>query len=198
MTSLNSLRTLARQQYRFDPNGRVFSDSELDTYINQAYKTVQREMWLLLEDKQVITTAWGTQEYSLPANLYHINKVICNDTELVQTNFFDTDTTQGTPTLFYIKETATGTKIGLQATPNATFTLDIFYQGYRNDIDGTTDSSIPTEYDLLVALYTAYLAEYTLRGNTSNAVAKIQAYNAEKARLGKGRYKTNLTFYTKR
>ena len=74
----------------------------------------------------------------------------------------------------------------------------MFYQGYRSDITSSTAASTPSQYDLLIGLYAAYLAEYTLRGNTQNAVAKMQAYNAEKARLSKGRYKTGMTFKTKR
>lgn|GEM_PF-4925588 len=44
MSTLSSLRTLTRQQYRFDPNGRVFGNDELDNYIKQSYEHVQNEM----------------------------------------------------------------------------------------------------------------------------------------------------------
>lgn len=200
MASITDLRSITRQQYRFDPNGRVFGDSELDLYINQAYKTVQREMWLLLDDKEVITTISGTQEYSLPTTLYHIKSVNLETQELPQGSYEDTSgiTTQAKPYQFYLRETATGTTIGFQDIPDGAYTINLFYQWYREDLDSTHNASTPSQFDLLIALYAAYLAEYTLRGNTNNAVAKMQAYNAEKARLGKGRYKTAITFKTKR
>jgi hypothetical protein len=198
MSSLSNLQSLTRQQYRFDPNGRVFGDSELELYINQSYKTVQVELWLLLESKQTITTVSGTQEYTLPTNLYHISSVQFWTEELPQINYEDNDTTLSKPINYYIRETATGLSIGFSWIPDGAYSIEVYYKGYRADITSTTDASTPTQYDLLIALYSAYIAEYTLRGNSNNAVAKMQAYNQEKARLAKGRYKTNITFSYKR
>ena len=115
-----------------------------------------------------------------------------------QINYEDNDTTLSKPINYYIRETAIGLSIGLSWIPDGTYTIEVYYKGYRADIDSTTDASTPTQYDLLIALYSAYIAEYTLRGNSQNAVAKMQAYNQEKARLAKGRYKTNISFNYKR
>lgn len=198
MSSLSNLQSLTRQQYRFDPNGRVFGDSELELYINQSYKTVQVELGLLLESKETITTVSGTQEYTLPTNLYHISSVQFGSETLPQINYEDNDTTLSKPINYYIRETATGLSLGLSGIPDGAYSIEVYYKWYRADIDSTTDASTPTQYDLLIALYSAYIAEYTLRGNSQNAVAKMQAYNQEKARLAKGRYKTNITFWYKR
>jgi len=202
MSTLSSLRTLTRQQYRFDPNGRVFGDTELDNYIQQAYKHVQNEMWLTLDSLEAISTVWGTQEYTLPTTLFRIKDdgVKIDSTELSEASYEDTSglTAQSQPTRYYLRETDTGLKIGFIDIPDTVYTINVFYEWYRTDISSSQASTTPTKYDLLIALYAAYIAEYTLRGNTQNAVNKLQAYNQEKMHLGKSRFRNKTTFYTKR
>lgn len=202
MTNLSSLRTLARNQYRFDPNGRVFSDTELDGYLQQAYKHVQEQLGLLLDNKESISTVSGTQEYLLPTTLYKINDdgVMIDTISLREASYEDTGgiTTQAKPTRYYQRETDTGLKIGFINTPDSTYTINVFYKGYRPTLSSSQGTTTNEKYDMLIALYAAYYAEYTLRGNTQNAIAKLQAYEQEKKVLGKGRYTSKVTFRTQR
>jgi hypothetical protein len=201
-TTLSTLRTLTRQQYRFDPNGRVFGDTELDGYIQKSYKHVQEQLWLLLDSKQAISTVSGTQEYLLPTTLFKIEDdwvkidTIC----LYESSYSDTSgtTVQGKPTQYYLREQETGTNIGFIANPDSAYTINVFYKGYRPDLSSVQSTTINDKYDMLIALYAAYYAEYTLRWNTPNAVAKLQAYEQERKVVSKGRYKQSVTFRTQR
>lgn len=202
MTSLSSLRTLTRQQYRFDPNGRVFSNDELDKYITQAYEHVQNELGLLLDEKESLAITSGTQEYALPTTLTTIadDGVLIDTFPLQQSTYEATSwrTTQAKPTMYYIREKSTWPYIGFIDIPDASYTISIFYKGYRPTLSSSQDATTPTRFDLCIALYAAYLAEYTLRGNTQNAINKLQAYNQEKLHVGKSRFRTKTTFRTQR
>ncbi len=202
MTSLSSLRTLTRQQYRFDPNGRVFGNDELDGYLQQAYKHVQRELGLTLDSKQTLSITAGTSEYALSTSLCTIKDdgVKIDTTPLGEASYEDTSglTVQAKPTRYYLRETASGLYIGFIDIPDASYTVNIFHKAYRTDLSSSQAATTPVQFDLLIALYSAYIAEYTLRGNTQNAVNKLAAYNQEKMHLGKTRYKGQVTFRTKR
>lgn len=202
MASLSSLRTLTRNQYRFDPNGRVFSNTELDWYLQQSYKHVQEQLWLLLDSKEAISTVSGTQEYTLPTSLYKITDdgVMIDTISLGEANYEDTSgiTTLAKPTRYYQRETDTGLKIGFINTPDSVYTINVFYKGYRPALSDSQATTTNEKYDMLIALYAAYYAEYTLRGNTPNAIAKLQAYEQEKKVLWKGRYTSKVTFRTQR
>lgn len=202
MTSLSSLRTLTRNQYRFDPNGRVFGDTELDGYIQKAYKIVQQQLWLTLDNKEALSITSGTQEYLLPTTLFKIkDDGVKIDTEvLYETNYEETsgNTDQSKPTRYYLRETDTGLKIGFLSIPDGSYTVNIFYEWYRPDLSSSQATTTNEKYDMLIALYASYYAEYTLRGNTQNAIAKLQAYEQEKKVLGKSRYKQQITFRTQR
>ncbi len=202
MSTLSSLRTLTRQQYRFDPNGRVFGNDELDNYIKQSYEHVQNEMGLLLDKLETISTVSGTQEYSLPSTLTRINDewVLIGNSPLTQGEYQDISgrTEQSKPTIYYIKETDTVPSIWFIDIPDGTYAINIFYKSYRPTLSSVQDATTPTRFDILIALYASYIAEYTLRGNTQNAVNKLQAYNQEKLHVGKARFKTTTTFRTQR
>ena len=111
MSTLSSLRTLTRQQYRFDPNGRVFSNDELDNYIKQSYEHVQNEMGLLLDEKESLAISSGTQEYALPTTLVTIadDGVLIDTFPLQQSTFEYTSgrTSQSKPTMYYLREKST-------------------------------------------------------------------------------------------
>lgn len=202
MSTLSSLRTLTRQQYRFDPNGRVFGNDELDNYIKQSYEHVQNEMWLLLDEKESLAISSGTQEYALPTTLVTIadDGVLIDTFPLQQSTFEFTSgrTSQAKPTMYYLREKSTWPYIGFIDIPDASYTISIFYKGYRPTLSSSQDATTPTRFDLLIALYASYIAEYTLRGNTQNAINKLQAYNQEKLHTGKARFRGKTTFRTQR
>lgn len=202
MTSLSSLRTLTRNQYRFDPNWRVFGNTELDWYIQASYKIVQQQLGLTLDSKEALSITSGTQEYLLPTTLFKIkDDGVKIDTEvLYETTYKETsgNTTQSKPTQYYLRETDDGLKIWFLSIPDGSYTINVFYEGYRPDLSSSQNTTTPEKYDMLIALYAAYYAEYTLRGNTQNAIAKLQAYEQEKKILGKSRYKQQITFRTQR
>lgn len=202
MTSLSSLRTLTRNQYRFDPNGRVFGDTELDGYLQKSYKIVQQQLGLTLDNKEALSITSGTQEYLLPTTLFKIKDdwVKIDTTPLSETTYEETsgNTDQTKPTRYYLRETDTGLMIGFLSIPDGSYTVNVFYEGYRPDLSSSQATTTPEKYDMLIALYAAYYAEYTLRWNTQNAVAKLQAYEQEKKILGKSRYKQQITFRTQR
>lgn len=202
MSTLSSLRTLTRQQYRFDPNGRVFGDTELDGYIQHAYKIVQSQMGLTLESKEALAITAGTSEYALPTNLERIldDGVLINTIPLEQSDYTATSglTQQAKPTRYYLRELEAGLYIGFIDIPDASYTVNVFFKGFRDELSASEWASTPTRFDILIALYAAYYAEYTLRGNTQNAVAKLQAYEQEKKVLSRSRFRTMTTFKTKR
>lgn len=200
MTALSSLRTLTRNQYRFDPNGRVFGNDELDGYIKKAYEHVQVQLWMLLDTKEIVNTVSGTQEYTLPSTLYKITDVKIDTISLSESSYEDTSgiTTQAKPTNYYLREIDDATKIWFLSTPNGQYTINVFHKAFRPALSSSQATTINEKYDMLIALYAAYYAEYTLRGNTQNAIAKLQAYEQERKAVSGSRFKKNITFRTQR
>lgn len=202
MTSLSSLRTLTRNQYRFDPNGRVFGDTELDGYLQKAYKIVQQQLGLTLDNKEALSITIGTQEYLLPTTLFKIKDdgVLIDTMPLYESTYTETsgNTEQSKPSQYYLRETDTGLMIGFISIPDGSYTVNVFYEWYRPDLSSSQATTINEKYDMLIALYAAYYAEYTLRWNTPNAIAKLQAYEQEKRVVGKSRYRNTITFQTRR
>lgn len=180
------LRQDLRDEFKTDPNGRIWQNRELNKFLGQAYLQIQADTNFNLPENQAapdtFSTAAGTQEYNLPANFGRMNKVL-----IANSNFpleeielgalyekFPAQTESGSPTRFYLRNN----KIGLHPIPNAVQTITRLFV---NRFTFPANDSDLIEYDddeIAGALvkYAAYLAWSAPRGNRQTAIEKLQDY----------------------
>lgn len=181
MSSLTTLRTKTRgQKIKIDPNSKIFSDSVLDGFINDAYFQIQKDWgfrWRENYDNTEQSSTAGTGEYSLPSDFVKLDLIRYNGDDLKKTTKKELKiqnsslTTQGNPYYYYIY----GNVYGIYPLPDSTKTIDIDYFKRLPTITTSVDSDFPIDFDNAIACYAAYLAFLSINKN-DKAVSMYTAY----------------------
>lgn len=187
MTSQSTLRTLTRDEIRIDPNGKIWTNAQIDGFVNKAYLDITIDASLDLQENQeetTITTAVGTREYNLPADFLRVDSVSIDNRELENTTkkqvvIINTDQTQGQPFEYYLYNN----KIGFNPVPNQIFVFNLLYKSLLPTITDSVESELPDRFDSLIAVRAAYYAFRQVRGNEQAAVDKNRQYEEEMTRL---------------
>lgn len=180
------LRRDLRDEFKTDPNGRIWQDRELNKFLGQAYLKIQADTNFNLPENQAapdtFDTVAGTQEYSLPSNFGRMNQVLISssnypleEVEIGALYQMFPQTVSGSPARYYLRND----KIGLHPIPNAVQTITrIFVNRFTFPADDTTVIDYnDDEIAGAIVKYAAYLAWSAPRGNRQTATEKLQDYN---------------------
>lgn len=181
MTSLVDLRTKLRTEYiRIDPNGKIWSNSVIDWYINRAYTQIQKDWqykWRENIEDATTTTVAGQQEYWIPTDYIAVNLVRYNNQYLTKTDRItlkmenqNSPMVSGTPYQYYLY----WWNIGLYPIPNTTGTIDLEYLKKLPKITTSQDSLFPEEFDDAICAYAKYIA--FMGNNKPEAMASLWDY----------------------
>jgi len=183
MSTKWELRSSLRDEIRIDPNGKIWSDLILDTYIKQAIFQIQKDWNFEWRENQ-----WGnntfslvpwTQEYDLPSDfirtdLVRYNGQVLQKTTQKQLKQLYTSFTSGTPFQYYIL----GSKIWFDVLPNDAWTIDFdYFKRLNAPLEDTNLSPFPEDFNISIIKYASYLAWSSPRGNEQTAITKKNEYD---------------------
>lgn len=175
-----------RDEFKTDPNGRIWRNRELNKFLGQAYLQIQADTNFNLPENQAapdtFATTAGTQEYNLPANFGRMSKILIANSNFPLDDInledlyekFPTQNESGSPTRYYLRNN----KIGLHPIPDAAYTLTRLF---KNRFTFPDDDTTVIDYDDdeiagAIVKYAAYLAWSAPRGNRQTAIEKLQDY----------------------
>ena len=177
------LKADLRTELRKDPNGKIWSDDALETYINQAYTQIQKDwnyQWRENQAEYQFNTVVGTQQYALPSDFNKVELVRYTGTNLVKTSKVRlkreyTSFVSWTPSRYYLF----GANIWFDVLPSAVWEIDLDYVKKNAKLSAdTTESAYPDDYDVAIIKYAAFLAWSSVPWNPV-ASSKLQEYNLE-------------------
>lgn len=178
------LRADVRLELKKDPNGRIWSDAELNNYINKAYLKVQKDwnfQWRENQGNNTQSTVVWTQQYTLPTDFGKIQLVRFNWTNLIPTTKVTlkrqySSFVSWTPSQYYLF----GNYIWLDVLPSSVWTLDIDYQKRLTAFTADADvCAFNDDFDLAIVKYAAYLAWSSIDGKQNTAAAQLWEYQLE-------------------
>lgn len=183
-TARSTLRADVRTELKKDPNGKIWSDNELNNYINKAYLKVQKDWNFQWRENQAnttfVTVAW-TQEYVLPTDLGKILLVRYQGDNLYKTDKISLKRQYSTfvswkPSQYYTY----WANIWFDVLPDAVWTVDFDYLKRLASFTADTDeSAFNSDFDLAIVKYAAFLAWSSMDGKQSTASSQIQEYQIE-------------------
>lgn len=177
------LRADLRVELKKDPNGKIWSDSALNSYINKSYLKVQKDGNFAWRENQAETsyTSANTQEEALPTDFGKIELIRYNGTELYKTTKVSlkrqyTTFVNGTPSKYYIN----WANIGFDVIPNNSGLVDISYLKRLTSFTSDTDESeFNDDFDTAIVKYAAFLAWSSLDGKQQTARFELEEYGIE-------------------
>ena len=181
MSTRAQLRSKLRTEIKIDPNGKVWSDSVLNQYINSAYFQTQKDWnfkWRANDGNYTFSLTSGTQEYALPTGFIRTDLVRYNGSNLYPTDKVTLKRQYQSfvnwiPSQYYLY----GSFIGFDVIPNVTGTIDIDYRKQLTAFTADADvSGFPEDMDDLMIKYAAFLAWNSAKGNEQTAQIKLQDY----------------------
>jgi hypothetical protein len=187
MSTLLQLRSQVRTGLRTtDPNARVWSDTLLDQYINEAVSTIQQDGsfdWHFNEGSYSVASVIGTHEYDLPDDFARMESlgVKYDNSMLVAMDYrvvfdFYSLTQQGTPGIYYLRDD----KFGVLSVPDSVKTMAFLYRKVLPlMIDDLDDSGMPQVFDEAISRYALYLCWTDI---TNNDMA-TQSFNRYKTAM---------------
>ncbi len=184
MSSLSTLRDLARQEMKnMDPNGRVWSDSQVDAAVNDGQRRVQLSgnyAWPANSASATVTQV-PRGESDLPADFARVRVVKYGASKLDRVEKDDVfgETASGLPAYYYVD----GGKMGFSPLPSMAGSVSLLYWKALPTITDLVDCSLPSDFDRAIAKAAAY---YLLAGTPRYAQAaagKLAEYNLELAPL---------------
>lgn len=173
---------MLRQELKTDPNGKIWPDSQLNMYIQQAIRKLEADgnhRWQIEQVGQTdISLSEGVAEYALPSNFDEMDFVMVGNLRLTPTTFeeatvINPQNVQGAPYWYYLR----GNSIGFAPPPNESGTATLYY--YLASAPLTSDGqaiAYPNDFALALVKYGAYLAWSSPRGNYDTAQAKMNDY----------------------
>ena len=182
MSTREQLRSDLRDEIRIDPNGKMWGDSVLNSYINQAIFQIQKDWNFGWRENQggnsLFSLVSWTQEYDLPSDFIRVELVRYNGTELYKTTKNELKKqydsfTSWSPCGYYIL----WTKIWFDVIPDGG-NIDFDYLKRVPSLASDDDiMAFPDDFDLAVVKYASYLAWSSPRGNEQTAWTKKQEYD---------------------
>lgn len=180
----DALRTQLRAELMTDPSGKIWSNTQLNDFLAQAYRKIQSDTQFGMEENESATDSFstvdGTAEYDLPTNFGRMEAVNISSQPLTLTTLKkikqrNPGTVTGSPTEYYIR----GTKIGLHPTPIEAKTVEeLFISAFVFPVNDTTVIDYDDdEIERALIKYGAYLAWSSPRGNRATALEKREDYN---------------------
>lgn len=180
MSTQAELISLARANViKIDPKARMFSDTDLSAFLNEAQEVLQTDMYDDIpeqQDKATWNISTGTQEYLMSVVLPWYKKI--NKIDMDQCNIDDISDTVWEPSRYCIY----GTTIYTNTIPSASKTVKIYYSKYLPQITSTVDCVLPREYNFAMVCYASYLALLSVE-KTEKARNCYQEYEQAKAKL---------------
>lgn len=159
MSTLENLRGLARGEIKnLDPNGRVWSDAEIDNAVNNALSDIQAAgafSWPENQKVGSIQTAAGVEEYDLPTGFVSVKALrgtSSNPSVISKEQAVLRGAASGNPFAFYVY----GRKIGFYPVPVASETFSMAYSAAHPKLTSGVDSQFPEEFDQAIACRAAY------------------------------------------
>lgn len=159
MSSLSTLRSLTRGELKnVDPNGRVWSDSEIDNAVNNAFADVQAAGnfdWPANQKATTVPVVAGTAEYALPTGFVSVKAlrgVSLRPMPVTYAQVVLAGPASGTPWGFYLY----GDKLGLYPTPVAGDTLSMAYAAAHPKLTDSVPCAFAEEFDQAIACRAAY------------------------------------------
>lgn len=181
-TALSVLKTaLNVETSKIDRNDKLWDAATKTQFLNQALFQVQKDCGFDLRFNKAsaysISGVAGTQEYVLPSNFIQLRVATWNGQTLNKVEYEDLVEQQiqfvrGTPYEYYIY----GDNIGLNSIPDNSGTLLLIYRKRLANLSDSQDSQLPSDFDLPIVKYAAYLLWSTPRGNRQTAQEKVTDY----------------------
>lgn len=177
------LRASFRNEIKTDPNGKIWSDAEVNNFADIALLKLQRDgdfRWAENENgSTTFTLVAGTREYSLPSDFGRMELVQRSSDILEMTTFEDVRyhnplDVQSTPNEYYLR----GSNIGFDPVPNAGTTVNAYYRKRLPYLtsDVVTIVFVDPSFAHAIVKYMAYLAWSSPRGNKQHALEKLDDY----------------------
>ena len=178
MSSLADLRTKSRDEYiKLDRTGKIWSDSNLDSYINRAYLKIQQDAKFWFRQCDAVTTitlSWNSTS-ALPSDFITIDDVMIGTSYLNRIEKKELIWLGNTPSMYYIF----GTDIGFDWTSG---TISLYYRKRLPTLTSSQDSMLPSDFDDCIAEYVKY--EWFMSvGKEQQAMAHLADYEAQKNNL---------------
>jgi hypothetical protein len=211
-TTLSTLRSGTRSEFKLDRLGKVWSDPEVNDAINEGILEIQNKgdfKWKENEKTTTLSTVASQQEYDLSTLItdfitldlvkYEGNAI--DSTEYKTINALYTTFPEGTPNSYYLY----GWQLWLNPIPTEVGVVDITYRGILDDLTSDSDESpFSTKFDKAIKLYASYvlLSKPWDAKNEQRARLKLDKFQAEVAKLmktflfqdrGQFQYKTTYT-----
>lgn len=184
MSTLLTLRSKLRAELKIDPSGRIWNDSTLNEYVNDAVSQIQSDGnfdWSMCDATHTDATAIGTSDYALPDNfvrmegqtfLYDGGQLRPQTYNYLYVNGYFL--VSGSPSYYAIRDN----KVWLAATPDAIKNISFLYRKRLDEMaTDAADSGMPIEFDTAIVKYAAYRAWSPIEGRENKAVASMQDYN---------------------
>jgi len=173
-----------RTELKKDPNGKIWNDVALNWYLKVANLKLQKDgnfQWRENQANTTFNTVVWTQEYVLPSDLWKVQLVRYNGSDLYNTtkvilkraysNFVD-----WTPSQYYLY----GNNIWFDVIPNWTWLIDLDYQSrVPYPTDDTTQTGFPDDFDIAIIKYAAFLAWSSIDWKQATASSQLQEYQLE-------------------
>jgi len=167
---------------KIDPNAKMIGDEPMNDFINISMDRVQRDFGFDLRFNKASlpdsNTAGGTQEYLLPDNFIRFDLLKVNNANLSETDKAEIlkredDFKSGKPREYYL----TGASYGLNPIPDSSYLTKIEYIKKFDTLTADDDiSELPTDFDDLIAKYSAYQAFATIPRYRAEAEEKLTDY----------------------
>lgn len=185
-TTLSQARTKFRNEVKIDPNGKVWDNTMVNGFFNDAYLKVQADghfNWpgTTEQTSDTVSLVAGTQEYTAPTNIALVELVTLSTTPLYPIDFVEAKrrnltNAQGTPSRYYFR----GEKIGFDPIPNSSGTVNIYFRAILASLSADGDTiKLPDNFVPAIVKYMAYLAWSSPRGNYDTAQQKLADYERE-------------------
>jgi hypothetical protein len=183
MSDLQTLRSKLRSELKIDPNGRIWNDTVLNRAINDSIGQVESEGnydWHFNNAENSESTVIGQSGYDLPDNFVRLeaDTVLYDSASLrpIDYNFGWKNkyfTTSGTPSSYSVW----GDKIYLAKMPDSIKSLQYLFKKKQTAmVADSNDSGLPSEFDLSVIKWAAYLCWSTIEGKENKSISAAQDF----------------------
>lgn len=182
--SLDEFRQAIRSEMAVDPNGLIWDDDDLNTFITLAHKKVQQDFNFGLPQNVTglnsFNTSAGVLEYALPSDYVQTQMVKLGNNPLGLTDKFSLLSVSelnnsGQPSRYYVY----GLLIGFDQVPDQSYAINHFYKKLVPPPDETDGSILPEDVNRPITMYSKYLAWNSPSGKANDAAQALGSYERE-------------------